>query len=58
MLFIGLLEVVIFALFVVIVKKSVEGRNCKEELIAESVLLFIFFILYLLYLIKNSRFKE
>ena len=48
MLLIGLLEVVIFALFVVIVKKSVEGRNCKEELIAESVSLFIFFILYLI----------
>jgi len=48
MLFIVLLEVVIFALFVVIVKKSVEGRDCKEKVIAELVLLFIFFILYLI----------
>lgn len=48
MLLIGLLEVVIFALFVVIVKKSVEGRNWKAELITESVLLIILFIFYMI----------
>ena len=48
MLFIVLFEVVIFALFVVIVKKSFECRDCKEKVIAELVLLFIFFILYLI----------
>ena len=44
MLLIGLLEVVIFALFVAIFKKAVGGRDFKTELKVELVLLVLYFI--------------
>lgn len=46
MMFMGLLNVILFGLAVAIFKNAVEGRDVKFELAVELILIVIYFIFY------------
>ena len=57
-MFMGLLSVILFVLSVAIFKNAVEGRDVKFELVAELILIVIYFIFYQIVFNWESNIKS